>query len=384
MTTTTHEPNDATRRLRSHPDLTETAFHEAGHVVAALRSGLDVRSVDVVYSVDRFGAADYEYKSAPRETQALCWLAAGAAERRYSGSHHAHDAADMEQVGILFKHSHLDPEIPYRQRQPGADAERQRIVDEWYAKAEAFVEREWMWIERVAKALQSRERLTGAEVKALCSHPVVRCDPPSTVDQDVPTAAPDHALVTKTIADTGDNGGGTKYDSALFTEAYQRFLDEPKALTDADLAQLALVDPPLAERARARRAGFVEATTADERKALKLPLSRKLFLDWISDYLGPSLAMHRYKSREVAARVDALEQQIAALKTEHRDCLKALESRPTLRYAGAWRGDDGSTFVEGALITHRGGLWLAETATSGAPGALGSSGWRLVVKSGGA
>lgn len=388
--TTTHEPHpslNAETRLRHHPDLTATAFHESGHAVAALRHGLVLRTVDVIYTLTRFGAADYDDKHAPRETQALCLLAAGAAERRYTGSRRANDAGDVDALRVLFRGSVLDPDRPYENQLPGTDAERQRIVEEWYAKAEAFVEREWMWIERVAKALQHRERLTGAEVKTLCSHPVVRVDPPSTVDKDacasLPTAAPDPALVTKR-ADTGhNNGGATQYDAALFTEAHQRALGEPTALTDADLAQLAIVHPEFAERARAKRAGFVEAKTADEQKAGKRPLSYEVFGGWIADYFGPILATHRYKAREAAARLDALEQRIAALDTELRDRVKAVESRPSVHYAGAWRSDGGN-YVEGALLTHRGALWLAETTTSGAPGAPGASGWRLIVKSGGA
>src|SRR5688500_15921521 len=104
--TTTHETDpslNAETRLQQHPDLTATAFHESGHAVAALRSGLVLRSVDVIYTTDRFGAADYEHEHAPLETRALCLLAAGAAERRYTGSPHAHDAGDVGQLRVLFR-----------------------------------------------------------------------------------------------------------------------------------------------------------------------------------------------------------------------------------------------------------------------------------------
>src|SRR4051794_26703063 len=119
MSTTTHEslpsPNAETR-LRQHPDLTSTAYHESGHAVAALRSGLVLRSVDVEYTVDRFGAADYEHENAPRETRALCLLAAGAAERKYTGSHRAHDAGDVDALRVLFRGSALDPDRPYTEQ----------------------------------------------------------------------------------------------------------------------------------------------------------------------------------------------------------------------------------------------------------------------------
>ena len=50
------------------------------------------------------------------------------------------------------------------------------------------------------------------------------------------------------------------YDPLAFQAAHQRFLTDVNNLTDDDLEQFAIVDPKLAERARARRAGFVEAT----------------------------------------------------------------------------------------------------------------------------
>jgi hypothetical protein len=105
---------DAETRLRDHPDLAATAFHESGHAVAALRHGIILESVDVVYTPDRFGAADYKHEHAPRETRALCLLAAGAAERRYTGSRRAHDAGDVNALRALFQGSALDPDRPMR------------------------------------------------------------------------------------------------------------------------------------------------------------------------------------------------------------------------------------------------------------------------------
>jgi hypothetical protein len=381
---------DAETRLRNHPDLTATAFHESGHAVAAVRHGLPLESVDVVYTPDRFGAADYKHEHAPLEVRALCLLAAGAAERRYTGSRRAHDAGDVHALRVLFQGSALDPDRPYAERPSGADAERQRIVDAWYGKAEAFVEREWMWIERVAQALQRRERLTGDEVNKLCFHPVVYLDPPPSVDEDAsravsptPTEAPDPVLVT-TRADVNapsDGAHDVVYDSKGFEAAHHRFLTEPKALTDADLAQFALVSPKFADRARAKRAGFVEAEDATQQKFGKQPLPYKAFMDWIGDYLGPILATYRYKSRQAEARREALEQRVATLESDLSQRVKALESRPAVKYSGLWI--QGQPYSEGNLVSLKGGLWLAIRQQPTTPGTA-DSGWKLVVKSGGA
>jgi hypothetical protein len=107
---------------------------------------------------------------------------------------------------------------------------------------------------------QRRERLTGAEVKTLCSHPVVDVDPPPT-----PTLPP-------ALAPEAQIGSGLPtydvltYDPQALKAAHTRYLTEPKGLTDDDLAQFAIVDPTFAERARAKRAGFVEGTTANEER----------------------------------------------------------------------------------------------------------------------
>ena len=54
--------------------------------------------------------------------------------------------------------------------------------------------------------------------------------------------------------------------------AQTKFIADAKTLTDADLEQFAIVDPALAERARARRQGFVPAETELERKHNALPV----------------------------------------------------------------------------------------------------------------
>ena len=65
------------------------------------------------------------------------------------------------------------------------------------------------------------------------------------------------------------------FDRKLFEDAHAKFIDDATKLTDSDIAQIAIVDPKLGERARARRAGYVpaDADTPEERKLMETPLT---------------------------------------------------------------------------------------------------------------
>lgn len=56
-----------------------------------------------------------------------------------------------------------------------------------------------------------------------------------------------------------------------------------------------------------------------------------------------------------------------------------LEQRPDVAWKGVWQ--ENTAYVAGALITRRGGLWLATRSTGDRPGD-DNSGWRLVCKEG--
>jgi hypothetical protein len=150
------------------------------------------------------------------------------------------------------------------------------------------------------------------------------------------------------------------YDRKLFHVAHGRYLLEPKALSDDDIQQLSLVDSILGDRARARRAGVLEVP---DTKFPRGPLPARAFGNWLKDYLAPILATYRHKNNQQDARLDALEQ------------------RPQLAYKGVHV--DGQAYAEASLVTRDGGLWLAERFTNDRPGQV-DSGWRLVVKRGGA
>lgn len=101
----------------------------------------------------------------------------------------------------------------------------------------------------------------------------------------------------------------TVYNAKQFEEAHERFIIEPKALTDDDLAQLTLIDARLGERARARRAGFVDAEDATEDAATnrKTAMTVQAFHEFQRDWFEPILSTYRYKNQELQTRLKALE-----------------------------------------------------------------------------
>lgn len=162
----------------------------------------------------------------------------------------------------------------------------------------------------------------------------------------------------------------TMYDPELFSAAHDRFCDDPKTLTDDDLAQFAAVDPRFADRARAKRSGFVEAYTPAERKAAEQPANLGQMLEFFTDHVGPILSTYRHRIKESRELIVALEQRLAAL-----------ERKPHVKFVGVWKS--GTTYMPGEAATHQGGLWICKVATGGEP-SKDFAGWQLAVKSGGA
>lgn len=103
------------------------------------------------------------------------------------------------------------------------------------------------------------------------------------------------------------------YDSVLFRLAHKRFMCDAKALTDEDIQQLALVNPQLEDRARAKRAGFLPAPEADAETVGKKAISLNFFRQWMDDFLGPIFAAHAYRQKE--------------LKTEFETQIRSLQGR---------------------------------------------------------
>jgi hypothetical protein len=120
------------------------------------------------------------------------------------------------------------------------------------------------------------------------------------------------------------------YNATAFETAHKRFLVEPKNLTDDDLAQFAAVDPQLAERARARRSGFVEAADDDSRTLAKRALTYKGLVCFFRDHVAPILATHRYKAAQTTARLDELAERCFALEARVLELEASAAARETV------------------------------------------------------
>ena len=109
----------------------------------------------------------------------------------------------------------------------------------------------------------------------------------------------------------------TTYDNKAFAQAAHRFFATPKELTEADIAQLALVEPTLDAAARARQAGYVKkADDLDEHelKAMKGHVTGAFFAEWVEDYFSVLLASYRYRLNQADARAGGLEARVKSLE----------------------------------------------------------------------
>jgi hypothetical protein len=75
------------------------------------------------------------------------------------------------------------------------------------------------------------------------------------------------------------------------------------------------------------------------------------------------------------------DQRIAGLEKRIEDLEQRQKSEPAVTYGGTYKAGEG--YASGQLVTKGGALWLAIENTSRVPGTE-DSGWRLIVKSGGA
>jgi BMFP domain-containing protein YqiC len=157
------------------------------------------------------------------------------------------------------------------------------------------------------------------------------------------------------------------YNSKAFEAAHRKFVDDAKTLSDEDLEQFQIVDPKLAERARARRAGFVESETEDEHKAFAQPATMRSLIDLYRDAIMPILATYRHKNAMLEERWLALEQR-----------LTTMEQKPSVKFRGVY--EQGKAYQPGDACTHSGGLWICRAATMGQPN-QDYIGWSLAVKS---
>ena len=148
----------------------------------------------------------------------------------------------------------------------------------------------------------------------------------------------------------------------FFVGPYQRYLMDPKNLSDADLAQLGGIDRDLETRAAARRAGYAKPVEAWEKRSL----SRGEFLEFVEDHFAVHVSA-------VIERLKHAEQRLVELER-----VAARKSVSGVHWMGVY--EPGKMYAEGSLTTVGGSLWLAEVRDPvGKPGE-GVSGWRLIVK----
>jgi ATP-dependent Zn protease len=158
--------------------LESTAYHEAGHAVAAYAHGVRTKALSIVPDGDSkgrheqhpyFGGINLEFDSSPRaqrrvENMVLVCLAGPAAQRRFNtkGFRRYHADHDWRQAIDLL--SYL----------VGSNKELEaylRLID---IRARAFVETapRWIQINRLAQNLLDRQTLTGPEVRQLMAMPL--------------------------------------------------------------------------------------------------------------------------------------------------------------------------------------------------------------------
>jgi len=106
------------------------------------------------------------------------------------------------------------------------------------------------------------------------------------------------------------------YNRAIFSAAHAKYFEAPTTLTDDELAQFAIVDPAFAERARAKRAGFVEAVNPEFQKAGELGAVMHEFVSWVADVHNPILATYRHRLDELEQRNRELETRLLTMEAQ--------------------------------------------------------------------
>lgn len=192
------------------------------------------------------------------------------------------------------------------------------------------------------------------------------------------------------------------YDPIAFTVAHAQFKHHPAGLTDADIAQLKLVDDDLGNEAMAARAGYVEAKSDEEKQSADLshmPVSARgliAYVGHLKDGLSLWVSTVQRLARETKLRVDALEQRLVDPKDASTalsqavvqiegltDRVSHLEARTTLEYQGVF--ESGKSYKRGDAVTFKGSVWIALSPTSAAPtfgATIGPRPWQLAVRAG--
>ena len=189
------------------------------------------------------------------------------------------------------------------------------------------------------------------------------------------------------------------YDAVKFLVAVEQFQNHPATLTDADIAQLTLVDDDLGNAAMAARAGYTKrSTTSTNDEALaQVPVSALALITVVSkttDRIGQWIGTVQRLARETTVRVDALEQRLVDPKDQSTTLSQAvtqikaltervnyLEARPVMEYQGTFQA--GRVYRPGHAVTFKNSTWVALRETTEAPTdgvTAGPRAWQLAVR----
>ena len=165
------------------------------------------------------------------------------------------------------------------------------------------------------------------------------------------------------------------YDAVKFLVAVEQFQNHPATLTDADIAQLKLVDDDIGNAAMAARAGYTKrSTTSTNDEALaQVPVSALALITVVSktkDRIGQWISTVQRLARETKVRVDALEQRLVNPKDQSTTLSQAvtqikaltervnyLEARPVMEYQGTFQA--GRVYRPGHAVTFKNSTWVA-------------------------
>ena len=151
--------------MRKTKDLKATAYHEAGHVVAAVIFKRPFKAVSIKPDYESLGRVSVRRRFYPKcepdakinkvERAAICILAGGFAEARFVGKfNHPSVSADRSISNWLTSKRELPPEVLYS------------YLAYLNARTRAWVKDKlhWLAIKRVAKRLLKKHKLTERQV----------------------------------------------------------------------------------------------------------------------------------------------------------------------------------------------------------------------------
>ncbi|MBY0231107.1 MAG: hypothetical protein K2W96_17620 [Gemmataceae bacterium] len=152
------------------PEQVATAYHEAGHAVAALALDRPVAKVSILPRRDflgicAFGKAVFRPSEDWLEREVLIALAGMAAEARHTGGYDREAAGrDLLHAGRLAK------------QRAGNDRRAERLQERMLAKVENLLEEEGNWsaVERIAQELIRQQEISGRQARHLYEESVAR------------------------------------------------------------------------------------------------------------------------------------------------------------------------------------------------------------------